>query len=157
MSEFSMLILSWLDLTWVDFKVIQFGNDIRELSCSRGRLISGYMVPLTQFILQILQKNFWKCKMNIKYMKNSKKIEVKEVDFRFINCFYDYVDVADEFTLYLSPWAKLISQLSHRQSRHNYWECKNVFSKKVQKCWGQKWSILLDFHIFIFFAKNLSI
>ena len=41
--------------------------------------------------------------MNIKYMKNSKKIEVKEVDFRFINCFYDYVDVADEFTLYLSP------------------------------------------------------
>ena len=67
LSEFSMLILSWLDLTWVDFKVIQFGNDIRELSCSKGRLISTYIKPFTQLILQILQTFF----ENIKWMKNT--------------------------------------------------------------------------------------
>ena len=72
-----------------------------------------------------------------------------------------------------TDWAKLISQLSHGQSRHNYWECKNIFLEKVWKCslnqirigqvngigfqtWPRSIRAHMNFYMFLQFCSSLD-
>ena len=98
--------MTWLELTsrWYNSAMT---------SCSKGRLISSYIEPLTQFILQILQKIFWKCKMNKKYIKNSRQVlcvqKICDCTLSFTAIYYQLF--ANFLSIYCQFYGKFLANL----------------------------------------------